>query len=80
MIYSFPLSIIGQGPTISIQIVSKGQPTKDCCNGDFVKSGPGLPLAQLSQSLHHLPTSESIPIQLKSFFKRFANSISSQMT
>lgn len=61
MIYS--LSVIGQGPTIYIPILSKGQPTKDCCKRDLVKSGPGLPLAQLSHYLHHLPTSESIPIQ-----------------
>lgn len=74
MIYS--LSVIGLGSTISIPISSKGQPTKDCCKRDLLKSGPGLPLAQLSHSLHHLPTSEIYSNPVKPFYNRFTNSIS----
>lgn len=57
-IYLFTLSIIGHIPTISIPFLSiKGhdQPTKCTCYGDLVNAEAGLPLAQISHYLHHLP-------------------------
>lgn len=77
-IYLFTLSIIGHMPTISIPFLSiKGQPTKCTCYVDLVNAEPGLPLAQISPYLHHLPNIIIYSNPVKTFFNRFTNSMSS---
>lgn len=71
MIYSLSLPVIGQWPTIFVPIWSKGQPIKDCCNGDLM-TRTRVPLTQLSHSLHYLPQQNLFQFT-NPFFTRFSS-------